>query len=579
MNTTTSVDEIVEFELTDFDAKDVVAESVNELVRESFFNDDVGDANLYKHLYSGKFIYRVLHKKWYKYKGPHWEVDEKNEALCAVSELYTQYEYHHNVFGGFGNNGDLLLKKKKKLNISTSMKRVVELAATGENGLAFIDKENAWNSVFACRNGVIELRTGIFREGRPEDYIFNYCDMNYDPNAGTPNEFLKFLKDIFEYDGEKPALPDKSTPDYKKLIIAFRRNYKAYVKAKKKHEKVMVKFIQRLLGYTLLGTCKERKFIILYGPEGANGKTTLMTLLVKLLQEYAGNIDPKILLSSKADSTASGHSSHLVDLCGKLIVIADEIEENKKLDNGTVKRLTGNGQISARAAHSASHIRFYPTYTIFLLTNNLPHVAQDPATWNRIIPIHFKWSYVENPQKPHEKAIDKNLGDRLLGELPEILKWLVDGALEYQEMNTLAVPDCIYDNLREYKESTDNYKLFVDDCLMIGDRKDPFFLSARKLYNFYTKWCKFNGYYIASEKMFSQHMQRLGLRKHDVRVKNCWCYVNADIISDVAREILDSDDYMDFTNDYKLYLERISEVHPNELETCLAEEVKDFCDI
>ncbi|GAB6059336.1 hypothetical protein JCM31598_24530 [Desulfonatronum parangueonense] len=399
MNTTTVNNGNVEFELSDYDSKDLIAQAVNEMIQESFFNDDVGDANLYKHLYADMFVYRALHRKWYRYVGPHWEVDEKNEALSAVSDLYQQYENHHNNYGGFDKTGDLLLKKKRKLNISTSMKRILELAATGRNGLTFIDKDNVWKSVFACRNGVIDLRTGEFREGRPEDYIFKYCDMDYDPNAGTPKEFLKFLKDIFEYDGEKPTLPDKSSPDYKKLIITFRRNYRNYVKAKKIHERTMVKFIQRLLGYVLLGTCKERKFIILYGPEGANGKTTLMTLLVKLLQEYAGNIDPKILLSSRADSTASGHSSHLVDLCEKLLAIADEIEEGKKLDSGTVKRLTGNGQISARAAHSANHIRFYPTFTIFLLTNNLPHVAQDPATWNRIIPIHFKCNTVHFDQK------------------------------------------------------------------------------------------------------------------------------------------------------------------------------------
>ncbi|GAB6059338.1 hypothetical protein [Desulfonatronum parangueonense] len=190
--------------------------------------------------------------------------------------------------------------------------------------------------------------------------------------------------------------------------------------------------------------------------------------------------------------------------------------------------------------------------------------------------IDFKWSYVENPQKPHEKPIDKNLGDRLLKELPEILKWLVEGALEYQRINTLDIPDCIYDNVREYKESTDNYKLFVEDCVQLVRVEKRVYYPARKLYELYTLWSRYHGYKGASEKIFATNMKRLGLEKHDKRIRNCFCYVNImaeeSIIYDLAPLKADSLEQWSFFDRFKCAIN-----NHNDHEEIPREQVKQEC--
>lgn len=290
----------------------------------------------------------------------------------------------------------------------------------------------------------------------------------------------------------------KKDKDYKEKLARYVQDHKAWYQRKKEHESTLINFLQVLLGYILMGSGKERKFVILWGPEGNNGKTTLMNIICSIFGEYAVSIDPGILLSKKFDASSGSHTSHILDWQDRRFLFGDETESGKKIDTGFIKRASGNGEQVARGAHEKEMTRFRQTYTIVLLTNNLPYIpVDDSATWRRLVIVPFMWSFVESPSKPNEMPIDKNLEDDLKEEYPGIIKWIIDGAMIYKERQSLDIPEYVKNVAMGYREDSDPFKKFIDECFLFDD---DYFTSARSAYNVYKAWCKDNSHHVVSEK-------------------------------------------------------------------------------
>jgi hypothetical protein len=65
-----------------------------EEVQRCFSEDDKGDAEIYRKLFVGQYMYYVDKKKWYKFVGPHWEPDHKEESIRkaeVVAEVYKHF--------------------------------------------------------------------------------------------------------------------------------------------------------------------------------------------------------------------------------------------------------------------------------------------------------------------------------------------------------------------------------------------------------------------------------------------------------------------------------------------------------
>ena len=92
----------------------------------------------------------------------------------------------------------------------------------------------------------------------------------------------------------------------------------------------------------LTGDVREHILAILYGPEGRNGKDTVLDPIRGLMGEYAGEAATSLLVSKKGFDE---HPTEIADLCGKRLVIGSETAENGKLKAATVKRLTGTKRV------------------------------------------------------------------------------------------------------------------------------------------------------------------------------------------------------------------------------------------
>ena len=112
-----------------------------------------------------------------------------------------------------------------------------------------------------CANGTVDLRTGELRAHDRADLLTCLSPVSYDLEAGCP---------IFE-----------------KFVYKIQaNNIRVY------------DFLQRVLGYALTGSTQEQCLFILWG-SGANGKSTLINLVTRLLGNYARNTPVETLLAKK----------------------------------------------------------------------------------------------------------------------------------------------------------------------------------------------------------------------------------------------------------------------------------------
>jgi putative DNA primase/helicase len=242
---------------------------------------------------------------------------------------------------------------------------------------------DAW--ILSVQNGIVALRTGTLRDRLPSDLITKCAAARFDPNADCPR-FLEFLNEVMRDDSE------------------------------------MVAFLQRLVGYMLLGGNPEQVLAILVG-SGANGKSTLLQVLSDLLDTYA-QTTPAETFMARRDGAAT---NDLARLRGSRMVSATEAEQGRRLAENLVKRLTGNDRIAARFLF-AEYFEFVPQFLAFLAVNHKPIVSgDDPAIWRRLLVIPF--AYVV----PAEKR-DPRLAEKLLEERDGILAWAVAGCLQWQRV-------------------------------------------------------------------------------------------------------------------------------------------------
>jgi len=442
-------------------------------VKRALDEQESGDAALLAELIGGWAVYDHSRKSWYLWTGHHWQEDQTIAIYQIVSRelapLYLRAAANAQE-AGKQELSENLEKRAAALRNKKRMDAVIALARS-EDALKLTGNE--WDSdplLLGVNNGVIELKTGTFRAGKPDDYILTYAPTDWRGLDEPAPEWEKFLQDIFSGDQE------------------------------------LCKFIQRLLGYGISGKKPDRILPILWG-EGANGKSTMLEVISHVLG--AG-----LAMSSQADALmdiqkgGDGPRPFVYALKGKRMVWASESNEGRRINAGLVKQLTGNDRIAVRTLHTLP-IEFTPTHLIMLLTNHKPHApADDQAFWDRVILLPFLCRFVENP-KDGEKKRDRDIQDKLKAEAPGILAWLVRGYLAWKTEG-LNPPESVKQATQEYQEDEDTLGQFFKDSCVIAKGAQ---VAANVIYKAYKDWCAENGLDPMTGTAFGRRLVRRFLKK------------------------------------------------------------------
>lgn len=430
---------------------------------------ETGDADLLTTLYRGGIIYDHTEGAWHVWTRHVWTRDKTFCVYRLVSDaVAARYLAVAADARQAGNTDrcDALLDRARALRNRRRVENVLFLAARPNLGIV----GDQWDRdpwLLGCANGVIDLRTGELRPGRPEDYMRCASPVEWRGLDTQCPQWDTFLQQVFQ-----------KTPD-------------------------IPPYLQRLFGYGITGLTWEAVFPILWGDNGRNGKGTLLETVGAVL----GN---DLALSTKADSLMdSGRSNgnapqpFVYEMRGKRIVWASETKDGRKIDAALLKLLTGGDTLNVRTLHGKP-VSFPPTHLVLLITNHRPHIpADDPATWFRVNLIPFVERFVPEPTKG-EHLSDPALKDKLLAEAPGILAWLVRGCLEWQK-HGLKPPDTVKAATEEYRKDEDTLALFLKECCTIGDGHKA---RAGELYRTYAEWAKRYGIEPVTLSAFGRQMKK-----------------------------------------------------------------------
>jgi len=285
--------------------------------------------------------------------------------------------------------------------------------------------------LLGVQNGVIDLQTGHFRKATPADRVTMRVRVSYDP-AGTCPLWLRTLTGIF-------APSDNSLTN---------------IEGREESQRV-IDFMQRALGYSITGDCREECCFFTWG-EGGNGKGTVMNTLGWLFGDYTDDMPYSTLERS---DRGSGIPNDVAKLVGKRFITCAEVNEFN-LNEARLKALTGRDPMTARFLKQ-EFFTFIPVCKIWIATNNKPKiVGQDDGIWRRIhlIPFLNKFEGQDN---------NKQLKDQLRTELPGILNWIVEGARLWLR-DGLDPPTTVKDATTAYRQESNPITPFVEACCVLG---------------------------------------------------------------------------------------------------------------
>jgi len=115
---------------------------------------------------------------------------------------------------------------------------------------------------------------------------------------------------------------------------------------------------------------RTRKPFVLFG-NGNNGKTTLLSTFLLLLEEYSALLQVDTLMSRQESNNTQ---ADLADLRGARFVMTSEAEEGQRLSQGKLKRITqGMGKIKATRKYQ-NPIDFPETHKLWMDTNSKPMI-------------------------------------------------------------------------------------------------------------------------------------------------------------------------------------------------------------
>lgn len=447
----------------------------------------VGDAALFCALFRGKYVFVQEWEKFLYWSGHFWQVDMRSKRALADSERVC--EAYMNAWAECNDEEGSPLHKKilKRLDSLRSpkgRKDMLECVTTIDDAPVIsyeqLDKQPY---LLATPTGVVDLRTGECSPGKPEQYLLSHCPTPWRGIDEPCREFEEYLQTCMDDDHE------------------------------------IKDFIQRLLGYALLGEKKHHIWVIMYGPLSRNGKDTLMNIVKRILGKNLNvRIPTNMLMDQKFERDSSQPSADMMALRGAKIAYASEAKKRHSLDQAKIKDMTGGGYITARGLTDREMTEWKQSALIMLLTNYLPKINSDDDGFNaRTICIEWPVKFVPNPVREYERKIVYGMDDRLEKEDSGILAFMVRGCMDVIA-NNLRIPDKVLRYTADQIDSFDDIGKFLKECCILedpptGGREFKTRTAASDLLKICNWWCKniLGNSYPFTPKQFAPALEKKGI--------------------------------------------------------------------
>ncbi|WP_169717786.1 DNA primase [Sporomusa silvacetica DSM 10669] len=359
---------------------------------------------------------------------------------------------------------EVQLKWAKTCESRAKLESIVELTKALPGVPISINELDQGKYLVNCLNGTIDLKTGKLLPHAKEHNITHLLPFeyrSYDADSDC-RRWVQFLCEITDNNLE------------------------------------IMRYLWKVAGLCLSGDTSEHVLNIFYGAEGRNGKG----VFIQVLQDILGELQCNLPFATFEPKNAGGIPCDIAAMAGKRLVIAQESNEGKRIDEATVKSLTGGDMLTGRFMR-CDFFQFKPTHKIIMSTNNRPVIKETSnAIWARLRLIPFEVSF--------EGREDRRLIDKLQKELPEIFAWCVAGFAEWQREG-LEPPECIKQVCREYRAKEDVIQIFIDECCTTNENVSA---AAKDLYDTFITWAARNGEKPITRRVFYDRMESRKFKKY-----------------------------------------------------------------
>jgi P4 family phage/plasmid primase-like protien len=317
----------------------------------------------------------------------------------------------------------------------------------------FLNLLDSKNDLLCFTNGVVDFGVNQFRDGLPEDYTHKCTNIPYikleTADQAIVEEVTNFMEQLF---------PDKELRDYMWDHAAS----------------------------VLIGKNKNQTLNIYVG-SGRNGKSMFVTLMSAILGDYKATVP--ISLITKPRLNIGSASPEVATLLGVRLAVMQESSIHDKINEGTMKELTGGDKILCRALYR-DPVEFIPQFKLVMCTNNLPAIdGKDDGTWRRIRTVEFKSLFNETPDRSskYQFKVDKNLDEKFELWKPVFMSMLVERAF----ITNGDVKDCkmVMINSEKYRNDQDYLSSFSKECIVI---QTGGIMRELELHDKFKDWWKIN---------------------------------------------------------------------------------------
>ncbi len=416
-----------------------------------------GHADIAKQLYDrhgNTFVCASVEKNiWFEFRNHKWVKVEcgitlRTKISTEVIPMYVEVnKSFEQIFNDNAMDGSIQIldgsNKKRMERILCSLKSANFKDSILKECKELFYKENFINNLdtnpylLGFNNGVLDLKTKEFRDGRPEDYI----------TMTTGYDYKEFEED------------DPEVIEVKDFLIKIFPN------------PVLRQHFMEYAAEILRAGNFSKTFYVMTGA-GDNGKSVLIELLEKVLGEYMETLNPALITGKEANS--SGATADLELTRGKRYIVLPEPSGTDVINPGILKRLTGNDRFYSRGLFKEGH-SMVAMFKLCLICNKLPRITLEgsEAVWNRVRVLPFESRF---PKYNHEVPLtfEEQLAQKvfyrdndLSSKLPfmkQAMIWLMFQTYKYiSKYGKTKEPEIVTSATLNYKETNDFYLQFLNE--------------------------------------------------------------------------------------------------------------------
>jgi phage/plasmid-associated DNA primase len=283
-------------------------------------------------------------------------------------------------------------------------------------------------------------------------------------------------------------------------------------------------FFLKLNASYLHGGNINKYFIVYSGKLGNNGKSTIASIMKRVMGDYYVEVPTSVLTGKRGQSGQA--SPEMARLGFARIAGAKETDGDDKLQLGQIKEMTGNDAFFARFLHDNGR-DIEPQFKLLLHCNDVPGFNHtDQAMINRMLNIPFLsvWTLDAPDTEEEQKKTRRFKMDPLFKDqtqdYAEALLWVLIHYYKKFSVEGLVQPREIIEYTENYWKDNDIYKQFVDQELVEepdSKRREQIYITSRDLYTNFKKWLEdlHPSHKKVDSNMFLEKMDRiLTSRKH-----------------------------------------------------------------